>query len=142
MSKEHSAPVDFRNAFLSTKRVLGILARLRLLRSPTAGSNPRNQHAGGTDGGRSLPCFPGGTGAFLAHVLPPVFPVYIHYLSSTREHACAERLDVLARPPDGLEHLAGLDRRAARLEREHRGVVARRVQDHVHGAPAAVDRNR
>ena len=30
-------------------------------------------------GGRSLPCFPGGTVAFLAQVLPPVFPrVYKH----------------------------------------------------------------
>ena len=142
MSKEHSAPVDFRNAFLSTKRVPGILARLRLLRSPTAGSNPRNQHAGGTDGGRSLPCFPGGTVALWLKSCPLFSPVYIHTLSSTSEYARAERLDVLARPPDGLEHPRAFNRRAPRLEREHRGVVARRVQDHVHGAPAAVDRNR
>ena len=83
MSKEHSAPVDFRNAFLSTKRVPGILARLRLLRSPTAGSNPRNQHAGGTDGGRSLPCFPGGIVALWLTFCPLFSPVYIHNLSST-----------------------------------------------------------
>ena len=93
-------------------------------------------------GGRSLPCFPGGTVAFGSRSAPCFPPCIYTTLSSTGEHARAERLDVLARPPDGLEHLRAFNRRAARLEREHRGVVARRVQDHVHGAPAAVDRNR
>ena len=122
-------------------------SRRRRAATPTSSSSSRavscaeHHHPG--YGGRSLPCFPGGTVALWLTFCPLFSPVYIYTtLSSTSEHARAERLDVLARPPDGLEHLRAFNRRAARLEREHRGVVARRVQDNVHGAPAAVDRNR